>query len=143
MKRLFLIVGVILLAAAFLAGYWPQHQRAADAETAMRTARQELLDANRTVQLSELLGQLLRLSDAVDERNYGEAAALASSYFDRVRAETSSDQQPDVQQALQQILQSRDGVTAALARSDPSIAGTLRQQEITLRRALGYSVPPS
>jgi hypothetical protein len=50
---------------------------------------------------------------------------------------------PDVRDALAEIQQTRDQVTTAIARTDPTVADVLRQQQITLRRALGYPVPPA
>ncbi len=93
------------------------------------------------MRLGEILGLLLRLDDAVVARNYGEASDQATRYFDRVAAEMNVGSQAGVQTALQNIHQTRDRVVAALARSEPMVIETLREQEHALRRALGYPVP--
>jgi len=134
------VVGLILLAAAYFAGFWPEHRRRTGLEERLAATERQLDAARAQVRLGEVFGQLLRLSDAVSQRNYGQAAMLSSMYFDRVREEAARAASPPVKTALEQIQRSRDQVTAALARSDPSIASTLHDQAIALRRALGYPV---
>jgi hypothetical protein len=140
MKRALYIAVVVLIIGAYVGGYWPEHRRRTEAETQVRALQGQLNAADARNRLGEVLGRVLRVSDAVEARNYGEAAALSSIYYDRVREEASRAEPPDVKQALESILQSRDEVTAALARTDPSVAITLREQELKLRRALGYPV---
>lgn len=139
MKQAIAVVVVVLVTAAYVAGYWPEHERRAYAEARGRELQARLDSAEARVRLGEVLGQSLRVSDAVDARNFGDAAALSSAYFDRVRQEAIT-QPPDVQQALDRILQNRDRVTAALARSDPAVAIELRTEQLEVRRALGYPV---
>ncbi len=134
------ILGLVLLAAAYVAGFWPEHRRRTGLEERLAATERQLDAARAQVRLGDVLGQLLRLSDAVAQRNYGQAAMLSSVYFDHVREEASRAASPTVREALEQILRSRDQVTAALARSDPSIASTLHDQAIALRSALGYPV---
>lgn len=134
------IVVVVLVLAAYVGGYWPEDRRRTEAEAQVRALQAQVNAADARVRLGEKLGQVWRVSDTVEARNHGEAAALSSSYFDRVREETSRAESPDVKQALESILQSRDAVTASLARTDPSVAVSLREQELKLRRALGYPV---
>jgi predicted negative regulator of RcsB-dependent stress response len=140
MKRMLAIVVVVVVALAYLAGFWPQHRQLNDAQAESRRLQERLTSAEGRVRLAELLGQLLRLSDAVTARNYGEAATLSSSFFDSVRAEAARADQPAVKEALETILRTRDQVTTAIAQTDPSVSVSLKEHERTLRRALGYSV---
>jgi hypothetical protein len=139
MKRTLFITALVLIAAAYLAGYLPAERRLADAEAGIQQLRGSLDRAEAINRLGEVLGLLLRLSDAVALNNFGEAASLSSGYFDRVRQEALR-QPPDGKAALERLLQTRDGITAALARTDASVAATLREHQIELRRALGYPV---
>lgn len=139
--RAWLLVGIVLIAGAYMAGYWPERQRLQEAEVQVAAIEARAAEAERQVRLAELLGLLLRLSDAVEALNYGDASAQATRYFDRVATEIPLAGQPDVQTALQDIHQTRDRVIAALARAEAPVVGTLRQQEHALRRALGYPVP--
>ena len=138
MKRLLAIVVVVAL--AYLAGFWPQHRRLTDAQAQNLALEGRLAAAEGRVRLAEVLGQLLRLSDAIADKNYGEAATLSSSLFDAVRVEASRAERPDVRGTLEGILNTRDRVTTAIAGTDPSLATVLKEQERTLRRALGYPV---
>ena len=140
MKRILAIVVVVVVGLAYLAGFWPQHRQLTDAQAESRMLQERLTSAEGRVRLAEVLGQLLRLSDAVTARNYGEAATLSASFFDSVRAEAARADQPAVKEALETILRTRDQVTTAIAQTDPSVSVSLKEHERTLRRALGYSV---
>jgi len=140
MKRLLAIVIVVVVALAYLAGFWPQHRRLTDAQAQNLALEGRLAAAEDRVRLAEVLGQLLRLSDAVAVKNYGEAATLSSSFFDSVRVEASRADQPAVKEALEGILRARDQVTTAIAGTDPSLSTSLKEHERALRQVLGYSV---
>ena len=115
MKRLLAIAVLVVVALAYLAGFWPQHRRLTDAQAQIRTLEGRLAAPEGRVRLAEVMGQLLRLSDAVTVRNYGEAATLSSSFFDSVRLEASRTDEPDVKDDLEGILKTRDQITTAIA----------------------------
>jgi hypothetical protein len=140
MKRTILIGGVVVLALAYVVGFWPQRQRAVTAEAEVTRLQGALAASQEQVRLGVLLGHLLRLADAVAAKNYGEAASLASVFFDAIRAEGGRASRPESKQTLERILQTRDQVTSAIARAEPSVSEVLRDQQIILRRALGYPV---
>lgn len=140
MKRLLAIIVVVVVALAYLAGFWPQHRRLIDAQAQIQMLEGRLAAAEGRVRLAEVLGQLLHLSDAVTAKNYGEAATLSSSFFDSVRFEASRTDQSGVKDALEGILKARDQVTTAIAGTDPTLSASLKEHERTLRRVLGYSV---
>jgi FtsZ-interacting cell division protein ZipA len=138
--RVLLIVGAILIGAAYLAGFWPERRRLTAARTEVQTLQERVSESDARVRLGEILGQLLTVSDALDAQNYGDAAARASAYFDRVAAEAQVATSPAVRAVLEGVQQTRDAVTAGLARAEPAVRETLRQQQIAIRRALGYEV---
>jgi len=142
MKRVIFIIVLILIAAAFLVGYWPEHRQLVDEQSRTAQLQARVDAAQAKVRLGEVLGQLLVVRDAVAAQNYGTAATAASTYFDRVRDEAARADQPPIKDVLNGIQRSRDNVTAAIARADPGVADTLRQQEMALRGALGYKVEP-
>ena len=139
MKRVYLGIVATLVVAAFVAGFWPQHRQLTTSQALTETLQTRLDAAEARLRTGQVLGQLLRLSDAVRVRNYGEAAALSSTYFDTVRQEMSR-ADADGAVALNAILASRDQVTTAIAGGDPTLDVTLRQHEQQLRRALGYPI---
>lgn len=136
-----LIGGVILvlIATAFVAGYWPQRQRWVAAEADNAFLRSQVASLEDRVRLARLHGELLNLIDAVTAMNYGQAQTLSSAFFDNVRDEAGRTQNADFRAALQNGLGSRDEVTGALAKGDPSILEALRRLEQRLREVLGYS----
>jgi hypothetical protein len=143
MKRAAAIVALLVMAIAYLAGFWPQHRQLVEAREQIRVVQEQLSDAEARLRLADLLGQLLRFSDAVAAKNYGEASTLSSGFFDSVRSEISRTNRTDVRASLQQILDSRDRVTTAIAGTDPTLDSVLKAHERTLRQALGYPVAAS
>lgn len=140
MRRAIFILVVVLIGVAYAAGFWPQHRELTEVRTQLQETQTRLAAADGRSRLAEALGRLLTLSDAVAAKNYGEAATLSSSFFDAVRVEASRAEQPDVTATLQTILNVRDQVTTAIAGTDPSLSTVLKEQERSLRRALGYPV---
>lgn len=139
--RVWLLIGIVLLASAYMAGFWPERQRSREARDQAERLEVRVAELEARVRLGEILGLLLRLSDAVVARNYGDASDHATAYFDRVAAEMSAEGQAGALAVLQTVHQTRDRVIAALARTEPMVIETLREQEHALRRALAYPVP--
>jgi hypothetical protein len=149
MRKFLAVLVVVLIAGAFLAGYWPQHERAVRAQaeaaglkTELEAARTRLAEVEAQARLGRLFGQLLALQEAVGSGNFGEAQTLSSALFDGVREESGATRSAQVRTSLEAILARRDTVTAGLARSDASVRTVLAPIERELRRALGYPVPP-
>jgi hypothetical protein len=139
--RILLLLGVALIGGAYLAGFWPERQRLTAARAEIQALERRIAESEARVRLAEVLGSLLAVSDMLDAQNYGDAANRASAYFDRVNAEAQAATDPAVRAALEGARQTRDTVTAALARAEPTVREALRQQELAIRRALGYDVP--
>ena len=139
MRRLLFGLVVLLIAGAYVAGYWPEHQRRLEAQSALAERESRLAAAEARNRLADVLGLLLRLMDSVEARNFGEAVVQASAYFDRAGQEAPT--LPEARGQLDDIRGSRDRVVAALALTDASILEELRRQELTLRQALGFPIP--
>lgn len=137
MKRIWLGIGAALVVLAFIGGFWPQHRQLTAAQELVATQQTRLDTAEARVRLGQVLGQLLRFSDAVRLRNYGTAATWSSAYFDSALEETSR-ANAEAAAVLNTILKSRDQVTTAIASMDAGLELTLREHERQLRRALGY-----
>jgi hypothetical protein len=139
---------VLLVAGAFVAGYWPQRERLVEAEAEaaelrrqLSEARAELAAAEAKARLGRIFGQYLALHDAVASGNFGQAQALSSPFFDAVREEAARGLEPAARTALDAVLMRRDTVTAGIARGEGSVREALVPIERELRRALGYPVP--
>ena len=143
MRTIFItaVVVVLLIGAAYVAGYWPERNRRLQAETEATTLREQLAGSSARVRTAALLGQVLTVKEATMRQNYGQAANLASSFLDAVRAEAASTPDSGLRQGLNEALASRDGVISALAQADPRAVGILHGIELGLRTTLGYSAP--
>jgi hypothetical protein len=140
-RRALLGLVTLLVAAAYLAGYWPEHRRLVEVSEQVAVLQTQVGNLEARERLARILGHLLRLADAVEASNFGDAAQQATAYFDRAAEEALTVIAPDQKGALDDILRSRDRVVAALALNDPTVLQELRRHEIALRRALGYAVP--
>jgi hypothetical protein len=150
MKKVIAVVIVLLLAGAFLAGYWPQRQaldvarvEAAEARRQLSQVSAQLAAAEAKARLGLLFGRYLALEDAVVSADFGTAQALSTAFFDQVREEATRTSDARVRTALDAVLMRRDAVTAGLARGEISVRETLGPIGRELRRALGYPTPPS
>jgi Tfp pilus assembly protein PilX len=139
----FLLVVVVLIAAAYVAGFWPQRERISALQAENVTLQQRAEAAEARVRAGALLGEMLTLREVAQDMNYGQARTLASPFFEHVRAEAGRTADAGVKQALEAILAVRDTVTVALTQGDAAALGHLRESERRLRLALGYPPPPA
>lgn len=149
MRKVLAVLVVLLIAGAYVAGYWPQRERLVQAQAELTELRRQLSEAQSRVaeadakaRLGRLFGQFIALQEAVVSGNYGEAQTLSSSLFDQVRGEAGTATDATARTALDAILTRRDAVTAGLARGEGSVREVLVPIEKELRRALGYPVAP-
>jgi hypothetical protein len=126
----------VLVVGAFVAGYWPQAERRAEVEAELAAAQAEVAAAEVDAALGRLLVRLRFVSDAVSARNYGQAQQLSSVFFEAVRAEALRAPTAETQAVLEDLLQRRDAVTAALAQADPAVLDTIHDLELVLRDAI-------
>lgn len=107
---------VLLLAVAYVAGYWPQ-----------RGLKDRLQTAQSAVKFCRLENELMSMLDQTQSQNYGTAQQIAGQFFDDLHNQMSDPALADYRQSLQTIAGHRDTVISALAKADGSIAGSLRQ----------------
>ena len=141
-QRVGAIVALVLIGAAFLAGFLPERRWRLAAEQQSRTAEARLVEAEVRARIGQLLGDVLTLKEAASRLNYGQAQVMSSGFFDRVR-ETAADTRTNTfRDVLTDLLARRDTVTASLATGDPTVIEIVRMMEVRLRQALGYPLPP-
>lgn len=138
MKKASVLLGIVLVAAAYVGGMWPERERRLALQDEVRVLQERLAHADAGNRLCRLLLQLQRLMDEVSQRNYGQAQRLSSDFFDAARAEAAT-AEPGVRDSLEAALRLRDPVTAALAQADPAALDQLRQAEARLKAALGQA----
>ncbi len=144
MRKLGVLLAVLLIAAAYVAGVWPERQRRLALEGELQILEGRVREAEARVRMGALLGEFQNLMETVSQKNYGQAQSLSSGFFDHARAESNRTPQPAFKDALEGVLAMRDPVTAALAQADPAVMDHLRKAERRLKDALGFapSAPP-
>jgi hypothetical protein len=148
-KRLLAVLVLLLVAGAYVGGYWPQRRQAELAREEAEGLRSQLSEARRQLEASEarqrvgrVFGQFLALQDAVAAGNFGDARPLSSTFFDQAGEEAAKTTDATVRTALDAVMMRRDAVTAGLARGDAPVREILALVGRDLRRALGYPIPP-
>jgi hypothetical protein len=107
---------VLLLVAAYVAGYWPQ-----------RGLKNDLAAAKSVTHACRLQDELMDILDQVQSQNYGTGQQIAGQFFNDLHNQIDDPAYASYRQNLQAILDRRDAVISALAKADGSIAGPLRQ----------------
>jgi type II secretory pathway pseudopilin PulG len=127
MKKVVVVLGILLLAGAYLGGYWPQRQKLQEAQKNSAQAAQQLTSAQAVVHITRLENDLVALVDQTQNQNYGEAQKLSSHFFDDLRVELDRSTNTPYRQTLETIFARRDAVTSGLTRADAATIGPLRQ----------------
>jgi hypothetical protein len=113
-----IIVVIILLVAAFLAGFVPQYIKVKRLENELSVARQE----SALAELRDLAGLAFVQTS---QKNYGLAAATSNRFFTRTRE--VANQLPDAKRkALEDLLASQNKIAAELAKGDPAALADLQ-----------------
>jgi hypothetical protein len=141
MRKYLVVVVLVLVAGAWVAGFAPEYSARHEAEAARDELLQQLDAAQAGTRVGDLLGQCLALEDLAREGRFVEAQPLSSAFFDEVRAESQRTADPALRDSLVAVLSERDPVTAALTRGESGVAERIRAIGKRLRRRLGYTVP--
>jgi hypothetical protein len=113
------IVVIILLVAAFLAGFAPQYFKVKSLENDLSAARQE----NALAQLRDLAG--LAFIQA-SQKNYGLAAGTSEQFFSHTREMANRTREVNGRKALEDLLALQNKIAAELAKGDPGASGDLQ-----------------
>jgi hypothetical protein len=114
-----IIVVIILLVAAFLAGFVPQYIKVKRLDGDLSLARQE----NALAELRDLAGLAFVQTS---QKNYGLAAATSNRFFARTREIANQVPDANERKALEDLLASQDKIVAELAKGDPAALGDLQ-----------------
>jgi len=136
MKKFLVIAILVLLGAAYLAGYWPQHKQLRAAEQSSAQAQEQLASVQAVARVCRLENDLLALIGQTENQNYGEARNLSNVFFDDVRKEADRPQNAAFKSDLEAILAQRDAITAGLARTDSATTTTLRQVLVQMQQLM-------
>jgi hypothetical protein len=114
-----IIAVMILLVAAFLAGFVPQYIKVKRLQSDLSLARQE----NALAELRDLAGLAFVQTS---QKNYGLAAATSNRFFARTREVANQLPDANERKALEDLLASQDKIVAELAKGDPAALGDLQ-----------------
>ena len=120
------VLAAIALIAVFVAGFFPQYRKANRLESELRQSRQDAAGA----ELRDLIGFAYLQAN---QKNFGLAAQTSSRFFNRVREVATQTQDTNRRKALEELLMSRDSITAALAKGDAAVIGDLQQLFVNTR----------
>ena len=136
MKKILFLVVIVLIAAAYLVGYWPQRRRAESSEKNVQQLNQQLAQAQALARLCRIQSQLLSLIAQIEDKRFADAQKGSTEFFDAVRAEATRSNTADYAPSLEAILGMRDMVTAGLAKEDSAASALLRQALSKLQQAI-------
>lgn len=126
------IIAAVVLVIAFLAGFVPQYLKVNRLDTELRQARLE----NTSADLRDLVG--LAYFQA-NQKNYGIAAGTTGRFFNRVREVANHTSDANAKKTYEDLLGSRDKITAGLAKGDAGVMADLQDLFVKTRRATGAS----
>jgi hypothetical protein len=129
------IVIALALVAAFLVGFVPQYVKASRLESELSQCR----EASAGADLRDLIS-LAYLQ--ANQKNYGLAADSIGRYFTRVREVVNQSRDATRRKPLEDLLLSRDKITAELAKGDAAVLGDLQDLFIKTRAATRGAAAP-
>lgn len=132
----FALTVLVLMGLSFGGGFWWGHNRTNSVRSRLQAADAQLTIDQHTISLCQLQQQLLSLADDTANKNYGDAAALSTKFFNNLSAEAPNATDPQVKSAMQSILAQRDQVIGDLAKGDPASHDLFVQMSNTFHQAL-------
>ena len=129
--KFFIAVGLAL--AAFLLGFIPQYSAARRLRSELDLTKQQLAACQFAGKLSGARELLAMSYLEANRKNFGVAREYSSRFFNETRR--LSEKAPDENTAniLQQVLHSRDTLTADLARGDAAASNLLESMMVQMR----------
>ncbi len=136
MRKIGLLVVLILIIAAYVIGYWPEHKQLAATQELNDAIKKQLASAEAVGRLARLENELLVLIEQTESQNYGEAQKESATFFDDVRKEIDANKSAPYAPKLEAILARRDAVTAGLAKAEAPTVTVLKQSLTEMRDLL-------
>ena len=126
------VVVAVALGVVFLAGFVPQYAKVNRLDTELRQVRQQNISA----ELRDLVG--LAYVQA-NQKNYGSAAGSTTRFFNRVREVSNQTSDANAKKIYEDLLISRDKITAELAKGDAGVVSDLQDLFLKTRKVTGAS----
>ena len=119
-RKTILMVGGVLVLAAFLLGFIPQYVKTRDLDNQLGAVQQQLNSEREKSQMAALGLLCGYIYLETNLKNYGLASQYSTRFFDRVRVMTAQESDSSRQAFLQAALAKRDLITGGLAKGDPA-----------------------
>jgi hypothetical protein len=132
-RKIGLIVGGVLIVAAFLLGFVPQYMKSKALDNQLGAVRQQLNSERMKSQMDELGLLCGHVYLETNLKNYGLASQYSTKFFDGVQTMMSQAPDSNRQSFLQETLAQRDAVTGGLAQGN---SGTLSAVQDLFKHAL-------
>src|SRR5688572_10383768 len=123
------ILGVVLLALVFLAGFLPQFLKIRGLENDLAAARTRV----QTCELKSSAGMMLL---ETSRNNFGLAAEESARFFTEIGRLQAQTPEPNLKTTLEQIGARRDTVTSGLAKADPAVRAEVQELAALVFRRL-------
>ena len=118
---------------------YQESRDALESETGRMQA--EFKEVREKLRVALLRDQLSSLILEVEQNSFGSARLQSTNLFNRVRNTLPDAETPAVRQALRELLERRDDVTAALVSNDNRVAAQLREIHQDFPRATTLTAP--
>ena len=129
------VIAAIVLVVVFLGGFVPQYVKVNHLDAELRQARL----GNTSAELRDLVG-LAYVQASL--KNYGIAAGTTARFFNRVREVANQMPDANARKTYEDLLISRDKITAGLAKGEAGVMGDLQDLFVKTRKATGASAEP-
>jgi hypothetical protein len=121
-----LILWLLLLVVGFLAGFIPQYLKKQSISQELTATKQQLDSCGARVAMSQLRDTASMLYLEATQKNYGTAADYSRRLFEGIQQQAGKTSDPIVKATLDDVLKSRDAITAELAKGDPAVITNLQ-----------------
>ncbi len=121
-----LILGACLAVTGFFLGFLPQYFRLNDARSDAASLTGQLTAEKKVRRIADFRNRAAQLYLEVENRNFASAGEQASKLFTDLRQFTNQAEEP-IRGQLENVLQGRDAIIAAIAKADANAATLIRQ----------------
>jgi hypothetical protein len=120
-----IIGGLTLVLVGFIVGYVPQNTQLSGARSQVADLTQQLSAEKQARALADFRNSAALLYNEVAKNNFSNAGEQSTKFFTGLRAYTDQSQ-PPLRQRLEEVLASRDPITAGIAKADPATAALVQ-----------------
>lgn len=121
------IAALAVLAVVFLLGFVPQYGQARALRNEVGAGQAQIVSLQSKLKLAELRDLMALIYLEINQKNYGVAGQHSTQFFTKARQFTTQTADPSLTALLQEILQHRDRVTAALSQGEPAIRTNIEE----------------